>query len=142
MNDTIRKFGYPQTLLAEYEHWMVLLRPEQPVLGALVLAAKSEATALSDLPVAAFTELAQVTAAIERALDATVAKQKMNYLMLMLVDRHVHCHALPRYEGTRSHAGLTIADAGWPKAAALDKAVTLDAAQIAALVAWLKPALA
>ncbi len=39
MNKTIVRFGYPATLVAEYEHWVVLLRPEQPTLGSLVLAA-------------------------------------------------------------------------------------------------------
>ena len=42
MNPTIEKFGYPTTLIREYEHWLVLLRPEQVTLGSLVLAAKSD----------------------------------------------------------------------------------------------------
>ena len=58
MNDTIRKFGYPATLIAEYEHWVVLLRPAQPTAGALVLAAKSDVEAFAELPPAAFAELA------------------------------------------------------------------------------------
>src|SRR5262245_61625904 len=29
INDTIRKFGYPTTTVAEYERWVVLLRPQQ-----------------------------------------------------------------------------------------------------------------
>ena len=37
MNATIEKFGHPATLVADYDHWTVLLRPAQPVLGALVL---------------------------------------------------------------------------------------------------------
>lgn len=40
MNATIEKFGYPATLIAEFDHWLVLLRPAQPTLGSLVLAAK------------------------------------------------------------------------------------------------------
>lgn len=140
MNETIRRFGHPATLVAEYDHWVVLLRPEQPVLGALVLAAKSEATAFADLPAQAFAEMATVIPAIERALAATVVPAKMNYLMLMMVDPNVHFHVLPRYEGSRSHGATTVTDAGWPKAPALGEAVALDAGQIAALVEWLKPA--
>src|SRR3546814_6351187 len=48
MNETIVKFGHPATLIAEYEHWVVLLRPAQPTLGALILAAKSDATDFGD----------------------------------------------------------------------------------------------
>ena len=47
MNPTIEKFGYPATLVREFEHWVVLLRPAQVTLGSLVLAAKSDATAYS-----------------------------------------------------------------------------------------------
>jgi hypothetical protein len=32
MNETINKFGYPKTLLKEYKHWVVLLRPKQATL--------------------------------------------------------------------------------------------------------------
>ena len=49
MNETILRFGHPATLVAEYRHWLVLLRPARPPLGSLVLAARSEATALSAL---------------------------------------------------------------------------------------------
>ena len=56
-NSTIAKFGYPGSLLADYQHWVVLLRPQQVTLGALVLACKSEALAFSDIGAAAFAEL-------------------------------------------------------------------------------------
>ncbi len=138
MNDTIRRFGYPQTLVAEYEHWVVLLRPEQPTLGSLVLAARSDATALSALPTQAFTELASVTAEVEGGLRRAVNCARINYLMLMMVDPHVHFHVLPRYEGGRTAEGVTIGDSGWPKAPALNDAFKLDAGQTDALVEWLK----
>jgi diadenosine tetraphosphate (Ap4A) HIT family hydrolase len=139
MNETIAKFGHPATLIAEYDHWVVLLRPAQPMLGALVLAAKSEATAFGDLPADAHAELKTATAAIEAALTAAVGYTKINYLMLMMVDPHVHFHVLPRYDGERTGAGLTVADAGWPGQPDLAQAVKLDAAQVAALTGWLKP---
>ena len=139
MNETIGKFGHPATLIAEYEHWVVLLRPAQPTLGALVLAAKSDATAFGDLPAEAHAELKTATAAIEAALTQAVGYAKINYLMLMMVDPNVHFHVLPRYDGERSGAGLTIGDAGWPAQPDLGQAVKLDEAQTAALVGWLKP---
>lgn len=139
MNETIAKFGHPATLIAEYDHWVVLLRPAQPALGALVLAAKSDATAFGDLPAAAHAELKVATAAIEAALTGAVGYAKINYLMLMMVDPHVHFHVLPRYDGVRSGAGLTVSDAGWPGQPNLAQAVKLDETQIAALTGWLKP---
>ena len=139
MNVTIEKFGFPATLIAELEHWVVLLRPAQPTLGALVLAAKSDATAFGDLSAAAHAELKAATSAIETALGKAVGYSKINYLMLMMVDPHVHFHVLPRYEGERSAAGLTVTDAGWPGQPDLGQATKLDDDQVAALVGWLKP---
>lgn len=138
MNDTILRFGYPATLIAEYDHWLVLLRPAQPTLGSLVLVAKSDANAFADLEPAAYAELARVSRDIEAALRAAVDHAKLNYLMLMMVDPHVHYHVIPRYEGSRGFEGRVFPDAGWPKLPALGDAAALDAAGIAAVSAWLK----
>ena len=139
MNETIRRFGFPATLIAEFDHWVVLLRPAQPTLGSLVLAAKSDATAFGDLEAGAHAELARVTKAIETALSEAVGYEKINYLMLMMVDPHVHFHVLPRYEGSREHGDIAISDTGWPGQPELGQAVKLEEAQIAALTGWLKP---
>ena len=138
MNATIEKFGWPATLVAEFDHWVVLLRPAQPTLGSLVLAAKSDATAFGELPGAAHAELKTVTAAIEAALTRAVGYAKINYLMLMMVDPHVHFHVIPRYDGERSAAGLTITDAGWPGQPDLGSAVKIDSEADTALRDWLK----
>ncbi|MES2172841.1 MAG: HIT family protein [Pseudomonadota bacterium] len=128
MNATIAKFGYPATLIADFDHWVVLLRPAQPTLGSLILAAKSDATAFGDLSVEAHAELKTVTATIEAALAKAVDYAKINYMMLMMVDPHVHFHVIPRYEGERSAAGVTVPDAGWPGQPDLSMAVKLDGA--------------
>jgi diadenosine tetraphosphate (Ap4A) HIT family hydrolase len=138
MNATIEKFGHPATLICDYAHWVVLLRPAQPTLGSLVLAAKGEATAFSDLKPKAFTELATITPHIERVLKQAIAPAKVNYLMLMMVDPHVHFHVIPRYEGGRGFAGIDIKDAGWPGVPALADARKLEAGEIATLIAWLR----
>ena len=138
MNETIERFGYPDTLIAEYDYWVVLLRPTQPTLGSLVLAAKGEHRAFSDLPPPAFEEMHGVIGAIEDALRKAVNYDKINYLMLMMVDPHVHLHVIPRYDGERSRGAITLGDPGWPKTPALGEAMTLDPGQIAMLVGWLK----
>jgi diadenosine tetraphosphate (Ap4A) HIT family hydrolase len=138
MNPTIEKFGWPSTLLREFDHWVVLARPAQPTLGSLVLAAKSPAQAFSDLPPAAHAELATVSAAIETALREAVSYSKINYLMLMMVDHEVHFHVIPRYDEGREWNERTFADAGWPKLPDLGQAVTLEGQDLDALVEWLK----
>jgi diadenosine tetraphosphate (Ap4A) HIT family hydrolase len=138
MNETIVKFGYPATLVAQYRHWLVLLRPDQPTLGSLVLASTGEERRFSDLPADAFAELGQAVRDIERALAAAVRPDKLNYLMLMMVDPHVHWHVIPRYDGLREACGMTIADAGWPKLPQLGEAVKLSPDRISLLGGWLR----
>ena len=138
MNPTIEKFGFPQSLVAEFEHWVVLARPAQPTLGSLVLAARSAATAFGDLPAEAHAELKTVTTAIEAALTRAVDYAKINYLMLMMVDREVHFHVIPRYEGAREWEGREFVDVGWPKVPDLGHAVALERENLTKLVDWLK----
>ena len=114
MNATLHKFGYPGTLLHEYRHWCVLLRPAQVTLGALVLAAKSEATSFAALPPEAFAELHGAITGIETALRAFKPFDRINYLMLMMVDPHVHFHVIPRYATAQAFADTAFTDAGWP----------------------------
>jgi diadenosine tetraphosphate (Ap4A) HIT family hydrolase len=133
LNPTIEKFGYPATLLKEFEHWLVLLRPAQVTLGSLVLAAKSETTAYAGLARAAFTEQADAVAVIEQALARFTAYERINYLMLMMVDPNVHFHVIPRYSEPRHWGGIELADAGWPGPPRLDLAHKLDDKQLGLL---------
>ncbi len=114
MNGTLQKFGYPQSLVKEHDHWCILLRPQQVTLASLVLAAKSPATAFSDLPPPAFNELSIIIPEIERSLQRFNPYNKINYLMLMMVDPHVHMHVLPRYENPQFFDGIEFKDMGWP----------------------------
>ena len=78
-------------------------------------------------------------AAIEQALASFCSYEKLNYLMLMIVDPNVHFHVIPRYAGTREWNGLTFADEGRPGPPQLQAARKLEAEQIAALRDALKP---
>jgi diadenosine tetraphosphate (Ap4A) HIT family hydrolase len=124
-NPTALAFGYPASLVAETEHWLILVRPKQPTLGSLVLVCKEAVQAFSDVSPAAFADLQVAVAGIERLLKSQVDYEKINYLMLMMVDKDVHFHVLPRYADTREHDGVSFPDAGWPAAPALGSAVEL-----------------
>ena len=137
MNDTIRKFGYPSSLLHEYRSWVVLLRPAQPTLGSLVLACKEDATALGAVSSAAYAELSTAIADLEGALREAFDFRKINYLALMMVDPHVHFHVIPRYSEPREFEGARCEDAAWPKPPDLSSTLALTAGQMAALHARL-----
>jgi diadenosine tetraphosphate (Ap4A) HIT family hydrolase len=138
MNPTIEKFGYPKTLIADYPNWVVLLRPAQATLGALVLAHKSQAEAFSDLDAGSFAELGDVVRDIEAALAAFRPYRKINYLMLMMVDPQVHFHVLPRYDAPQSFGGAVFEDKGWPKLPDLGGGPALDEGALAGIAAAIK----
>lgn len=114
LNATMRKFGAPQTIIRQYQYWSVMLRPAQATLGALVLAAHEPAEAFSELSPASFAELHTITGHIESALAKAFQNDKINYLMLMMVDPDVHFHVIPRYAQPRQFADMEFIDAGWP----------------------------
>lgn len=124
-NPTALAFGYPGSKIAETDHWLILLRPKQPTFGSLVLVCKEAVQAFSEVSPAAFADLQVAVAGIERLLKAQVDYEKINYLMLMMVDKDVHFHVIPRYAGAREHEGLVFPDVGWPAAPALGSAVEL-----------------
>ncbi len=141
MNKTMAAFGYPATLIREYNHWCVLLRPAQVTLGSLVLACKDPAQKFGDISPAAFAEQAEVVADIERVLGEFVQFEKMNYMMLMMVDPDVHYHVLPRYSEPRSFdafGDLAFVDAGWPALPALAEPTATTPEQNQQLVEYLK----
>lgn len=135
---TLTKFGYPATLIAETPHWALLLRPAQATLGALVLVCREPVTAFGAVSVAGFAELHGLTGRIEALLQGFTGYQRINWLMLMMVDPDVHFHILPRYAEPRIFEGIAVADAGWPGPPDLSAAVTLPQEAQARLVQELR----
>jgi diadenosine tetraphosphate (Ap4A) HIT family hydrolase len=130
MNPTMSKFGHPGTVVADYASWVVLLRPQQARLGALVLVCREPATAFAAISAPAFAELGTVVADIESALSSAFAYDKLNYLMLMMVDPNVHFHVIPRYAEAPRFEGAAFPDHGWPRLPDLAQAPDLDAAAL------------
>ena len=112
---TLVKFGSPGSVVADFEHWAVVLRNQQVTLGSLVLICKEDATAFPSISSEAFAELKHATAVMEGMLAAAFSFDKLNYLMLRMVDPHVHFHVIPRYEAARTFEGVTFEDRAWPK---------------------------
>ena len=133
MHDTLRKFGYPAGLVFETRFWAVLVRPAQPTIGSLVLVLKRDVTSFAALTTDEALDVPAVAARIEACLAALVGFERINYLMLMMVDPHVHFHVIPRHAGERSWRGITLVDAGWPGVPLLSPALDLTAEQVAQL---------
>lgn len=139
-NATETKFGDPQTRIAQTACWTVLLRPKQPTLGSLVLVCREPVQQFSALSPAAFADLAQVVKGVEGMLAQVVGYERINYLMLMMVDPDVHFHVIPRYSSARQHAGVQYSDTGWPGPPQLEPAVVPEPGAREALLEKLRGA--
>lgn len=138
MHDTLKTFGYPATLIKEYRHWCVLLRPTQVTLGSLVLVCKSDVTQFSAIGGGAFAELQEVTGDIEARLGAFHPYDKINYLMLMMVDPHVHFHVIARYGEDQRFGDVVYVDKGWPGVPDLASAIKPSERQFSELLTALR----
>jgi diadenosine tetraphosphate (Ap4A) HIT family hydrolase len=134
----MRKFGAPATVVRDYERWAVMLRPAQVSLGALVLVCKEAASAFSMLSPNAFAELRVITGDVEQVLQKAFGYDKINYLMLMMVDPDVHFHVIPRYADIRTFAGQVFHDPAWPGPPDLTRANSTDEAVNQAILDHIK----
>lgn len=133
-HETLQKFRYPDTLIREYRFWAVLLRPDQVTAGSLILACTQDIQQFSGLPDAGFHELSEVTRDLERTLRLMLNYEKINYLMLMMVDKHVHFHVLPRYSQPRVLGGVTFVDNSWPGPPSLAQAIPTSPSEFARIL--------
>jgi len=139
-NATEIKFGDPDTRIAQTDCWTVLLRPKQPTLGSLVLVCREPVQQFSAVSAVAFADLQHVVKGVEGMLRQVVGYERLNYLMLMMVDPDVHFHVIPRYGVARQHQGVDYPDSGWPGPPQLEPAVVPDTDARAGLLARLRGA--
>lgn len=111
----IAKFRLAELEVRRYRHWTWSVRPAQGTLAASVISLNRPALAWSAVDAGENAELSQVVSDIEAVIKRQFDYAKINYLMLMMVDEHVHFHVFPRYSAERKFAGVTWRDATWPK---------------------------
>ena len=111
----LNKFKSFELKIGESESWVVSLRPQQLTLGSMVIAAKSGAVALSDLSVLQFQDLQKSFNLTEHIGRNLLKCDQMNYLCLMMVDKHLHFHVFPRYQQSQEFLGQVWVDLEWPK---------------------------
>jgi len=114
MEKTLAKFGYPDTLIEETDFWYILLRPGQVTLGALILIEKSGKKQFSELSSESINDMGITIKRIEKVLSDLFNYEKINYLMLMMLDPEVHFHIIPRYSTEQRFKLIKFKDAGWP----------------------------
>jgi len=114
------KFKVDDLLIVQTDYWRWSLRPLQCTLGAGILSLKRPAEAMSELVTEEGADMVVITKMIESTLKKAFNMEKMNYIMLMMVDFHIHYHVVPRYSKDISFANVNFKDMGWPKPPILD----------------------
>ncbi|MFT4192543.1 MAG: hypothetical protein QM617_13585 [Comamonas sp.] len=115
MNTTMTRFGYPNSLIRDYRHWVVLIRPVQPTPLSCVITARSNATSLGELDKDAGAELPKVIHDYETTVRKIASAKRFNYLALMMVDPNPHFHAIPRYAEPIQFSRVEYVDTMFPK---------------------------
>ncbi|MSP49196.1 MAG: HIT family protein [Alphaproteobacteria bacterium] len=128
-----QKFRIPAFTIRAFRHWTWSLRPVHSTLGAGVISANRYEPHFSGMTAEECAELALVVKEVETRLKGAFGYDKINYLMLMMVDPHVHMHVIPRYASPRDFAGVTWTDEGWPKPPNSSAGPTLSDAQAEAM---------
>jgi len=108
------KFKTEELKIFETEYWLWSLRPQQITLGAGILSLKRECHNLHELTQEEFSDLKNIIKVLEINIKQLFNYNVMNYLMLMMVDKHVHYHVIPRYEKEIKLFGDIWTDKSWP----------------------------
>lgn len=101
-------------VLAEGEHWRVVLNRNQNLLGKLMIVLRRHTERVSELHPDEWAELHLEMWGAERALSALFQPDHFNFLFLQNQDRHVHLHVVPRYAAAGSFAALHFEDPDYP----------------------------
>jgi diadenosine tetraphosphate (Ap4A) HIT family hydrolase len=111
--DIWTKFNHDSGEILSTAHWSVVIRRKQVTPGALVLICKRHVESVGGLSPEEGADLPVAANAIEDLLRTALQPDKLNYVALMMVDRHLHFHVIPRYERERTLHGYTFKDANW-----------------------------
>lgn len=114
LNEFKEKFKVNEYKIYESEYWIWSLRPHQATLGAGILSLKRECTTFGELTQEEFTDLNNIIKVIEPTLKKAFDYDVINYLMLMMFDKHVHYHIFPRYDKLVEMMHKTWKDESWP----------------------------
>jgi diadenosine tetraphosphate (Ap4A) HIT family hydrolase len=107
-------FEENKNLIKEYKYWKLVIRKNHTKLGSCVAITKRHMERFSDVTADEIGEFAILVKEVENSLKAVFNYDKINYLMLMMKDKHAHFHIMPRYDSHRNFAGIEWVDEGGP----------------------------
>ena len=109
------KFQVDALTVAETEHWVLSVRPQQLTLGSMVLSIRSNVLDFASLSEPQSRDMAKLLGEAEQRVKAHFGAVRINALCLMMQDPLLHFHIFPRYESPVTFEGTEWVDSDWPK---------------------------
>jgi diadenosine tetraphosphate (Ap4A) HIT family hydrolase len=100
----------PESVISDGRFWTAAVNRNQNLLGKVLLVARREVHAVTDLDRDEWTDLHDEVRWICAALDALFQPDQYNHAFLMNIDSQVHLHVVPRYRSPRQWDGKTFDD--------------------------------
>lgn len=108
------KFKINEFKFYENDDWVVLLNRFQPTLGASILYNKFQAFSIDQFTSIQAISFHETQKKVKTALELAFKPEKLNFLILMMVDPVFHMHIVPRYAKNRVLNKQQFTDNGWP----------------------------
>jgi diadenosine tetraphosphate (Ap4A) HIT family hydrolase len=109
-----KKFKISDLKIFESKFWIWSLRPYQSTIGSGILSLKRECPTLSLIQTEEYIDLQHITSCIEKTLGNSFDYAVINYLALMMFDKQVHFHVIPRYNRIVNWNNSIWEDTNWP----------------------------
>jgi diadenosine tetraphosphate (Ap4A) HIT family hydrolase len=110
----LEKFAVADNKIASSDKWVVVLRPKQVTLGALVLIPDRGIDDFDGLEPDEALNFFALVARCQAVLRLSFQPDRFNLVAAMMKDPFVHFHLIPRYADTREFEGTIWTDESWP----------------------------
>ncbi len=108
------KFKVDKYLITTSDYWRLSVRPFQPTLGSTIISLNRPCENFADITSCESADLKEIVSYTEHNLKQAFKYDRINYLMLMMVDPHLHFHVIPRYSSALTFFDTQWSDNGWP----------------------------
>lgn len=110
----LEKFRIKELTVVRTKHWTWSVRPVHPTIGSGIISLNRYCERYSSITNTESEDFANIIRIVENTTEKCYVHEKINYLMLMMVDSHLHYHVIPRYSKATSFHNIIWQDNGWP----------------------------
>jgi len=114
MNSFAVKFKLAKLTIYSSKFWIWSVRPNQPTVGSTILSLRRDDTCFANISHDEACDYANILKIVEKTTKAAFDFDVINYLTLMMIDKQLHTHIIPRYHADKFALNQKWSDPGWP----------------------------